>query len=60
MIIATMKPEFLPIAQSATALCAASVIITSILVPILTAYWSQYMKKKNKGPVVTEGNKATA
>ncbi|MEH7305954.1 2-keto-3-deoxygluconate transporter [Neobacillus drentensis] len=60
MIIATMKPEFLPVAQSATALCAASVIVTSILVPILTAYWSQYMKKKNKESVVPGGNKATA
>lgn len=60
MIIATMKPEFLPVAQSATALCAASVIVTSILVPILTAYWSQYMKKKNQGPTAHEGNKATA
>ncbi|MEW9053114.1 MAG: 2-keto-3-deoxygluconate transporter [Neobacillus sp.] len=61
MIIAEMKPEFLPVAQSATALVAASVIVTSILVPILTAYWSQYMKKKNKGPAfVEEGNKATA
>lgn len=48
MIIATMKPEFLPIAQSATALVAASVIVTSILVPILTAYWAKYMKNKNK------------
>jgi 2-keto-3-deoxygluconate permease len=60
MIIATMKPEFLPIAQSATALCAASVIVTSILVPILTAYWSQYMKKKNSGPGVDKGHKVTA
>ena len=60
MIIATMKPEFTDIAQSATALCAASVIVTSILVPILTAYWSQYMKKKKNGPDVSEGNKATA
>lgn len=48
MIIAEMKPEFLPVAESATALVAASIIVTSILVPILTAYWSKYMKKKNK------------
>jgi 2-keto-3-deoxygluconate permease len=61
MIIATMKPEFLPVAQSATALCAACVIVTSILVPILTAYWSQYMEKKKKGPIGhNEGRKATA
>jgi 2-keto-3-deoxygluconate permease len=60
MIIATMKPEFLPVAQSATALCAASVIVTSILVPILTAYWSQYMAKKKQGSGVHAGEKATA
>lgn len=60
MIIAEMKPEFLPVAQSATALVAASVIVTSILVPILTAYWSKYMEKKNKGPVVPDRSKATA
>jgi 2-keto-3-deoxygluconate permease len=60
MIIAEMKPEFLPVAQSATALVAASVIVTSILVPILTAYWSKYMQKKNKGTVVQKPSKATA
>jgi len=57
MIIAEMKPEFLPVAQSATALVAASVIITSILVPILTAYWSKYMDKKKGKPVVPERRK---
>lgn len=49
MLIAEMKPEFLTAAQSATAMVATSVIVTSILVPILTAYYSNYMKKKN-GP----------
>ncbi|MDQ1236108.1 hypothetical protein QE450_003606 [Paenibacillus sp. SORGH_AS306] len=48
MIVATMKPEFMPAAQSATALVAAAVIVTAILVPILTAYWSNYMKSKGK------------
>lgn len=57
MIIAEMKPEFLPVAQSATALVAASVIVTSILVPILTAYWSKYMDKKKGRPVVQERSK---
>lgn len=52
MIIANMKPEFMPAAQSATALVAACVIVTSILVPILTAYWSQYMKKRSQTSVV--------
>lgn len=51
MIIASMKPEFLPVAQSATALIAASVIVSAILVPILTAYWSKYMKSKNQPAV---------
>lgn len=60
MIIANMKPEFMDVAQSATALVAASVIVTSILVPILTAYWSKYMKKKNKGNVKEEDINATA
>lgn len=58
MIIATMAPEFMPVAQSATSLVAASVIVTSILVPILTAYWSQYMKKKNKD-TISPDSKAT-
>lgn len=48
MIIATMIPEFMPVAEAATALVAASVVVTSILVPIITAYWAQYMKKKEK------------
>lgn len=48
MIIATMIPEFMPIAEAATALVAASVVVTSILVPILTAFWAQHMKKKEK------------
>ncbi|WP_018884789.1 2-keto-3-deoxygluconate transporter [Paenibacillus massiliensis] len=47
MIVATMKPEFMPAAQSATALVAASVIVTSILVPILTAYWAKYKNNQN-------------
>ncbi len=55
VIVANIKPEFLPVAQSATALVAASVIVTSILVPILTAYWANYMKRKGEsqgsGPV---------
>jgi 2-keto-3-deoxygluconate permease len=53
MLVANMKPEFLPAAETATALVAASVIVTSILVPIITAYYSGYMKKKN--PPAAEG-----
>ncbi|WP_112179809.1 MULTISPECIES: 2-keto-3-deoxygluconate transporter [Paraliobacillus] len=57
MIIAEMKPEFFNVAQSATALVATSVIVTSILVPIITALWSQYMKKKEMVQVVSEEHK---
>ncbi|WP_172196071.1 2-keto-3-deoxygluconate transporter [Saccharibacillus qingshengii] len=46
MIVATMKPEFMPAAEAATALVAASIIVTSILVPILTAYWADHVAKK--------------
>ncbi|MED3726449.1 2-keto-3-deoxygluconate transporter [Priestia filamentosa] len=59
MIIASIKPEFMPVAQSATALVAASVIVTSILVPILTAYWAKYMNKK-KGAFVGEQTNNTS
>ncbi|MDT3766050.1 2-keto-3-deoxygluconate transporter [Priestia filamentosa] len=59
MIIASIKPEFMPVAQSATALVAASVIVTSILVPILTAYWAKYMNKK-KGASVGEQTNNTS
>jgi 2-keto-3-deoxygluconate permease len=58
MLIAEMKPEFLTAAQSATALVATSVIVTSILVPILTAYWYKWQQKKGKG--VQGDKKATA
>jgi len=47
MLVANMKPEFLPAAEAATALVAACVIVTAILVPIITAYYADYMKKKN-------------
>lgn len=46
MLVANLKPEFLPAAEAATALVAAAVIVTSILVPIITAYYSDYVKKK--------------
>jgi len=48
LIIGEMLPEFKAVAQSATALVAASVIVTSIIVPILTAWWSNYAKGKEK------------
>ncbi|SFQ85207.1 2-keto-3-deoxygluconate permease [Priestia endophytica DSM 13796] len=60
MIIASIKPEFMPVAQSATALVAASVIVTSILVPIITAYWAKYMNKKKGASVGEQTNNTSA
>lgn len=51
LIIGEMLPEFKPAAQTATALVATSVIVTSIMVPILTAWWSNYMKAKEQQSV---------
>jgi len=48
LIIGEMLPEFKAVAQAATALVATSVIVTSILVPVLTAWWSNYMKDKEQ------------
>ena len=39
LIVGQMIPEFQPIVPAATALVATSVVVTSILVPILTATW---------------------
>lgn len=55
VIVANMKPEFLPAAQSATALVAACVIVTSILVPILTAYWAKFQNKNGKPNITGSG-----
>ncbi|MNE74332.1 2-keto-3-deoxygluconate permease [compost metagenome] len=41
MIIAQINPSFEPVAASATALVAASVIVTAILVPIITALYAK-------------------
>ncbi|WP_174868022.1 2-keto-3-deoxygluconate transporter [Pectobacterium polaris] len=46
LLIANMAPEFAPVAQQATALVATSVIVTSILVPILTAVWAKRFSPK--------------
>ena len=43
VIIAQINPAFEPVAASATALVAASVIVTAILVPIITALYSKRM-----------------
>lgn len=46
VIIAQINPAFEPVAASATALVAASVIVTAILVPIITALYSRRMGGK--------------
>ncbi|WP_238543504.1 2-keto-3-deoxygluconate permease [Pelosinus sp. HCF1] len=43
-----IRDRFKAVAQAATALVATSVIVTSILVPVLTAWWSNYMKGKEQ------------
>lgn len=48
LIISQMNPEFVPVAQAATALVATSVIVTSILVPIVTAWWSKMMRNRQQ------------
>ncbi|WP_409308509.1 2-keto-3-deoxygluconate transporter [Pectobacterium sp. B1J-3] len=47
LLIANMAPEFAPVAQQATALVATSVIVTSVLVPILTALWAKRFSPKH-------------
>ncbi|WP_205415634.1 2-keto-3-deoxygluconate permease, partial [Klebsiella pneumoniae] len=41
VIIAQINPAFEPVAASATALVAASVIVTAILVPVITALYAR-------------------
>ncbi|MNC72864.1 2-keto-3-deoxygluconate permease [compost metagenome] len=58
VIIAQINPVFEPVAASATALVAASVIVTAILVPIITALYSRRMggkvAQKNENDDVVE------
>lgn len=46
VLIAEMVPAFKPIAPATTSLVATSVIVTSILVPIITSIWSRKVKTK--------------
>lgn len=41
VIIAQLQPDFAPVAPAATALVASSVIVTSLLVPVITALWAR-------------------
>ncbi|EOC0031668.1 2-keto-3-deoxygluconate transporter [Cronobacter sakazakii] len=46
VIIAQINPAFEPVAAQATALVAASVIVTAILVPIITALYARHVAKQ--------------
>jgi 2-keto-3-deoxygluconate permease len=52
-IIGDMIPRFKPVVPAATALVATSCLVTAILVPVLTALWTQYVSKT--APAETEG-----
>ena len=46
MLIANVAPQFTPVAQTATGLVAASIVITAIIVPILTGVWAKNIAPK--------------
>jgi 2-keto-3-deoxygluconate permease len=57
VIIAQINPAFESVAASATALVAASVIVTAILVPIITALYAKragHIQAKQPEPVAAE------
>ncbi|MEC5398417.1 2-keto-3-deoxygluconate transporter [Uliginosibacterium sp. H1] len=61
-VVASIEPQFAPVAASATALIATSVVVTAIITPILTSWWAHkwgilspaYKKAHpDEGPVAT-------
>ena len=46
--VALADPSYAPIAAAATVQVAASVIVTAILTPVLTAWWFRKMSRENK------------
>lgn len=58
VLIAEMIPAFKPMAPAATALVASSVIVTSILVPLVTASYSKRVKR-HRSPVAAATATAT-
>lgn len=46
-LVAQVSPEFAPIVPEATALVASSILVTSILVPIITGLYYKYISKSN-------------
>jgi 2-keto-3-deoxygluconate permease len=57
LLIAGMNPAFLPAQPKATALVAASVVVTAILVPVLTALYARCLPVKpvEAGAAVSDG-----
>jgi 2-keto-3-deoxygluconate permease len=48
-IVAAANPVYAPAAQSATVLIASSVVVTSILCPLITALWARRILKQSSG-----------
>ncbi|MEV8569664.1 2-keto-3-deoxygluconate permease [Streptomyces sp. NPDC051322] len=48
-IVAAANPVYAPAAQSATVLIASSVVVTSILCPLITALWARRILKQPSG-----------
>ncbi|MFU0243060.1 2-keto-3-deoxygluconate permease, partial [Streptomyces scabiei] len=48
-IVAAANPVYAPAAQSATVLIASSVVVTSILCPLITALWARRVLKQPSG-----------
>ncbi|WP_369201160.1 2-keto-3-deoxygluconate permease [Streptomyces sp. PU-14G] len=60
-IVASANPVYAPAAQSATVLIASSVVVTSLLCPLITALWARRLPRnppaarETSGPVPDEG-----
>jgi 2-keto-3-deoxygluconate permease len=51
MLVAAANPEYFAAARSATVLVASSVVVTSLLVPPLTACWHRWMARSHSAKV---------
>ena len=59
--VAMADKSYVPVAEAATVQVAASVIVTAILTPLLTSYWSRKLERKRRaGAVMVTGTSATA
>ena len=59
-IIASIEPTFAPVAPAATALVATCVVVTSLLTPVLTAWWSRRFGINSQRYQAAEAAKALA